>query len=41
MEENIIKIATDYWRLLVLSAKITNNLEHTEKVKYGNQLRCF
>lgn len=41
MEENVIKIATDYWRLLALSAKIANNLEHTEKVKYSNQLRYF
>lgn len=41
MEDNIIKITTDYWRLLALSAKITNNLEHAEKVKYSNQLRYF
>ena len=33
MEENVIKIATDYWRLLALSAKIANNLEMTDDKK--------
>ena len=41
MEENIIKIATDYWRLYALSAKMANNLDVTETNKFNNQLRYF
>lgn len=41
LEDIIIKMTADKWRLIQLFDKITNKLEPNQKQKYNNQLRYF